>query len=176
MLLRDVRTKILGKRKLEGIDAVVVNQVPVVCSTFDRLRYGKWLNDEIINLAMSISDKPDSVVYGYSVPLDADRKSRTTRPSGRPLAAWGQRVNRLREKSRNAFGKAISLVYYCPLNHRNAHFTLLEINDQERSIRHYDSAVSQATTDGNLESTRVSRLVQVSSFPTTMTRTFLRRR
>lgn len=173
-LIGDVGTKILGKRKLEETDAVAVNQIPVHCNTFSKLRHGKWLNDDIINLAMSISDKPDTVVHGYSIPLDEVGKTRTTRPIERPLAAWARRVNRLREKSRDAFGNTTSLVYYCPLNHRNTHFTLIEINDQERAIRHYDSAAGQPTIDGSSDLTRVARLVLVRSFPKEMTRILLR--
>ena len=86
-LIGDVSTKVLGKHKLEDIDAVAVNNIPVTCDTFDKLRYGEWLNDEMINLAMNISDKPDFVKHGYSVPLDKVGKTRTITPINRPLTA-----------------------------------------------------------------------------------------
>lgn len=171
-LTRDVSTRILGKRKFDDVDAVAVNDMPVSCDIFDRLRQGQWLNDDIINLAMNISDRPDFVRHGYSVPLDHVGKTRTTRPILRPFAAWGRRINRLREKARTRSGDMIPLVYYCPLNHRDDHFTLLEINDQEKAIRHYDSVAEPATIDGSLKLTRVARLVGVRSSPKMMRRTF----
>ena len=79
-LIGDVSTKVLGKHKLEDIDAVAVNNIPVTCDTFDKLRYGEWLNDEMINLAINILDKPDFVKHGYSVPLDKVGKTRTITP------------------------------------------------------------------------------------------------
>ncbi|EXJ73556.1 uncharacterized protein A1O5_03317 [Cladophialophora psammophila CBS 110553] len=159
-LIGDVSMKVLGKHKLENIDAVAVNNTPVTCDTFDRLRYGEWLNDEMINLAMNISDKPDFVKHGYSVPLDKVGKTRMTTPINRPLAAWARRIKRLREGERNGLQRTTPLVYFCPLNHRGAHFTLLEINDQERVIRHYDSMADRATINGSGKQTRVARLVE----------------
>ncbi|KIW79860.1 hypothetical protein Z517_06475 [Fonsecaea pedrosoi CBS 271.37] len=159
-LIGDVSTKVLGKHKLTDVDAVAVNNISVTCDTFDRLRYGEWLNDDMINLAMNISDKPDFVKHGYSVPLDKVGKTRTVVPIIRPLAAWARRINRLREGERNRFQGTTPLVYFCPLNHCGAHFTLLEINDQERVIRHYDSRADQATINGSGKQTRVARLVE----------------
>ncbi|KAJ9503197.1 hypothetical protein H2202_001351 [Exophiala xenobiotica] len=162
-LIEDVSTKVLGKRKFEDVDIVAVNNIPVTCDTFDGLRYGEWLNDNMINLAMNISDKPDFVRHGFSVPLDEGGRTRTTRPIDRPLAAWARGINRLREKERSGFESTTPLVYFCPLNHYGAHFTLLEINDQEKVIRHYDSRADQATIDGGGKQTRVARLVEVRS-------------
>ncbi|KAK5401667.1 hypothetical protein LTR06_011031 [Exophiala xenobiotica] len=159
-LIEDVSTKVLGKRKLEDVDAVAVNNISVTCDTFDRLRYGEWLNDNMINLAMNISDKPDFVRHGYNVPLDKRGKTRTTRPIDRPLAAWARGINRLREKERSGFESTTPLVYFCSLSHYCVHFTLLEINDQEKVVRHYDSRADQATINGSGKQTRVARLVE----------------
>jgi hypothetical protein len=52
----------------------------------------------------------------------------------------------------------ISLVYFCPLNH-NKHFTLLEINEREKAIRHYDSMADPAVIKGE-KTTRISTLVE----------------
>lgn len=135
--------------------------MPVPCGIFNRLRYEQWLNDDTIKLAMNISDKPDFVKHGYSVPLDDVGKTRTTRPIQRPLAAWARRISRLREKAGNMLGDMIPPVYFCPLNHRGDHFTLLEINDQEKAIRHYDSMADQDVIDGSLKRTRVAQIVEV---------------
>ena len=40
-LIGDVSTKVLGKHKLEDIDAVAVNNILVTYNTFDKLRYGE---------------------------------------------------------------------------------------------------------------------------------------
>jgi hypothetical protein len=39
-------------------------------------------------------------------------------------------------------------VYFGPLNSNNNHFTLLEINEREQKIYHYDSMASQGIVDG----------------------------
>ena len=163
-LVGDVKTKVLGKHKLEVIDTVVVNDVQVNCGVFDKLRSGEWLNDDIIYVAMSISEKPDFVNYGYSVSLDKIGKTRTVVPISRPFEAIARGINRRREKrEKTGVPSTASLVHFYPLNHRNKHFTLLEINDRKRVIRHYDSMADQATIDGNGEQTRVARLVEVRS-------------
>ena len=40
-MIGDVSTKILGKRKLEDVDAVAVNRMPI------SLRYGRRVNDDV---------------------------------------------------------------------------------------------------------------------------------
>ncbi|EXJ56204.1 uncharacterized protein A1O5_12660 [Cladophialophora psammophila CBS 110553] len=159
-LIRDVSSRVLGKRKFEDIDAVTVNKIPVSCDIFEKLRNGRWLNDDIINLAMNISDKPSFVKHGYSVPLDEVGKTRTTKPIEKPLAAWARRIDRLRKQARDIFGDTIHPVYFCPLNHNNNHFTLLEVNDREKVIRHYDSMADQTITEGRFTLTRVAQLVE----------------
>jgi len=164
-LIEGVSTRILGKRKLKEVDTVTINDIQVPCDIFDRLRCGEWLNDETIMVAMNISDKPIFVKHAYSVPLDKVGKTRTTSPIERPFTAWARWINRLREKTRNGCGNMVPLVYFCPLNHYGNHFTLLEINDQEKIIRHYDSMADQTAMDGRLKLTRVAQLVQVRSSP-----------
>ncbi len=56
------------------------------------------------------------------------------------------------------------MVYLCPLNHNNNHFTWLEINEREGKIRHYDSRANKGVIDGKVKLTRVGKLVQVSHF------------
>ena len=53
------------------------------------------------------------------------------------------------------------MVYFCPLNHKNNHFTLLEINDRDEVIRYYDSMSTQNAIDGSRRTTRVGALIQV---------------
>jgi hypothetical protein len=50
--------------------------------------------------------------------------------------------------------EASSLVYFYPVNHQNNHYSLLEINEPERKIRHFDSLAERARQD------RVSSLIK----------------
>ena len=133
-------------------------------SIFQRLRGETWLDNWLITAAMDISDKPFFVRHGMSIPLDNVGRTRKITPFERPLAAWGRKITEFRERARNEFGDSIQLVYFCPLNHRNNHFTLLEINEREEVIRHYNSMAEQSTINGTSELTRVGRLVQVRVF------------
>jgi hypothetical protein len=51
------------------------------------------------------------------------------------------------------------LVYFRPINSRNNHFTLLEINEREKVIRHYDSDAAPEVIKGD-KGTRISDLVK----------------
>jgi hypothetical protein len=59
-------------------------------------------------------------------------------------------------------GASIPLVYFCPLNLNDNHFTLLEINEQDEKIYHYNSMADEGVINGMLKSTGVHKLVQVS--------------
>lgn len=56
------------------------------------------------------------------------------------------------------------MVHFRPLNHNDNHFTLLEINEREEKIRHYDSMADKDVIEGTAKLTRVGRLVQVRYF------------
>jgi hypothetical protein len=106
--------------------------------------------------AMRISDRPDFVRFGESIPLDSiGRHSR--RPIKRPFQGWAAKIATFRTEVEDS----TPLTFYCPVNHDNLHFTLLEINDSERAIRHYDSQALPTARDGT-EKTRVAYLVEVS--------------
>jgi len=72
-LIGGIGTKVLEKRKLEDIDVIAVSNIPVYGDMYDRLRYGEWLNDDIINLEMSTSGPPygavDIFVPFHALPL-----------------------------------------------------------------------------------------------------------
>jgi len=53
------------------------------------------------------------------------------------------------------------LVHFRPLYQNLNHFTLLEINDREKQIRHYDSMAGKDVIEGTAKPTRVAMLVQV---------------
>jgi hypothetical protein len=161
-LVEEVSSRVLGKRKLEDDDSVAVNNgVELSCNIFRRLRQGEWFDAWTIMAAMQISDKPLFVRYGYSVPLDELGRNGRMKPVKRPLAGWARKMIKLHNEAKEMFGDATRLVYFCPLNHKNVHFTLLEINEQEEVIRHYDPMADKGVIDGTMKLTRVGRLVKV---------------
>jgi hypothetical protein len=139
----------------------VNNNVELSCGIFNRLRGDKWFDDELIMAIMDISDKPFFVRHRQSVPLDEVGRTRKIQPYERPLATWARKIAEFRQQARDKFGDSIRLVYFCPLNHRNDHFTLLEINEREEVIRHYDSMADRSTIHDTSKSTKVRKLVQV---------------
>jgi hypothetical protein len=155
-LIEALKTKVFGKEEFEDSDSITVNDsVEIGWDIFHRFRHGKWLDGWAILVAMTISDKPSYVRYRYSVPLHEIDKDNCTRRRQRPLAGWANEIIEFRSQTKE------KLVYFCPLNHKNSHFTLLEINDHEKVIRHYDSKADLATIRDPSKQTTVSRLVQV---------------
>jgi hypothetical protein len=167
-LIKDVSTKVLHKRKRmlkPGDNVTVDGGVDIFCDKFNLLRQGKWLDNWMIMAGMQMSDKPFFVRYGYSVPLDtfesfgrAGKKRRVSRP----LAGWREKIERLSKEAKIRHGQGTLLVYFCPLNTNNTHFTLLEINERERKIYHYNSMANQGVIDGTVKLTWVGKIVQVS--------------
>src|SRR4030095_4246799 len=150
-LIDDISTKVLGKRKLEDDDSVTVDGgLELSCNIFNMLRPGKWFDAWLVMAGMKMSDKPSSVRYGYSVPLDQFElfSGSGTRPVSRPLAGWRKTVERFSGEAQ------IHLVHFCPLNRNNNHFTLLEINERERKIYHYDSMANHGVIEGKVKLTR----------------------
>lgn len=161
-LIKDVETKVLGKRKIrEGNSIAINNGVELDCNIFRRLRGEEWFDAWTIVAAMQISDKPFFVHHGYSVPLDELGRNGRIKPAKRPLAGWAQKITEYRQNARETYRDSVRLVYFCPLNHYNTHFTLLEINEREEMIRHYDSKAEQSVIDGTMKLTRVQKLVKV---------------
>jgi len=135
--------------------------VELDCNILRRLLDEEWFDAWTIVAAMQISDKPFFVHHGYSVPLDELGRNSRMKPVKRPLAGWGRKISEFRKNARETFGDSMRLVSFCPLNHGGAHFTLLEINEREEVIRHYDSMVDKGVIDGTTKLTRVQKLVKV---------------
>jgi hypothetical protein len=89
------------------------------------LRDGEWINDEVILACLHLSDKLPSVRIGFSVP---------THQVKRPFQVARQRVDEWRRQTNGRY----SLIYLFPMFQPN-HFSLLEINEIENCIYHYDS-------------------------------------
>jgi hypothetical protein len=75
----------------------------------------------------------------------------------RPFQAWVKKITMFRREAQDT----TPLIFYCPVNHNNSHFTLLEVNDSEKAIRHYDSQAPLTARNGT-KKTRVAALVEVS--------------
>ncbi|RHZ45973.1 uncharacterized protein CDV56_104172 [Aspergillus thermomutatus] len=160
-LIERVSTKLFSKTMLGDDDTVTVNgSVELSCDIFQRLRRDEWLDTWTIIAGMQISDKPAFIRHIESVPLD-EMIGRSGRPKQikQPLAGLAKKIEKYRSEAKEIFGTGTCLVYFCPINHRNNHFTLLEINEREKVIRHYDSMADPAVVKGD-KGTRISDLVK----------------
>ena len=154
-LIKHVSSKVLSKTTLDSSDTIAVNgSMELSCDIFERFRQHQCLDAWTIIAAMEISDKPEFVRYDLSIPLDETRNTGQMKPITRPLAGWAKKIAKYRRLAKETSG----LVYFCPINHRNCHFTLLEINEQDQTIRHYDSKAEPGTILGGRK-TRISKLV-----------------
>jgi hypothetical protein len=68
---------------------------------------------------------------------------------------------KLYNKVKEIFKDIIRLIYFCPLNYKNGHFTLFKINEQEEVICHYYLIIDKGVIDSIMKLTRVGRLVKV---------------
>ncbi|KAE8358565.1 hypothetical protein BDV27DRAFT_163459 [Aspergillus caelatus] len=145
-LIRDVNIKVLDQTTFGRNDTIAINNgMEIPCDIFDRLRPGRWLDSWTINALMQISDKPAFVKHDLSIPLDQKSGNNVLRPIKHPLRAWATKIAKFREEARKASGELVPLVFFCPINHKGQHFSLLEINEREKVIRHYDSMAKVTT-------------------------------
>jgi hypothetical protein len=159
-LVEGVKARVLGQTILGPGDTLAVNgSMELECTILQHLRPGVQLDAWTILAAMQISDRPAFVRHDKSIPLDeiiAIEPVKRIRPFKRPLAAWAKKISKYRRQAKETFGEVIPLVFFCPINHTDSHYTILEINERERVIRHYDSLADR----GAVGQTRISRLVQ----------------
>uniref|UniRef100_A0A093ULD9 Ubiquitin-like-specific protease 1 n=1 Tax=Talaromyces marneffei PM1 TaxID=1077442 RepID=A0A093ULD9_TALMA len=155
-LTSQVSTQVFNKRKLDANDTVSINgSAELSIDLFTRLRAGEWLDSWALMAAMHISDRPDYVRFGESIPLDSIGRHGQMRSIKRPFQAWVKRITMFRREAQDT----TPLIFYCPVNHNNSHFTLLEVNDSEKAIRHYDSQAPLTARNGT-KKTRVAALVE----------------
>lgn len=155
-LLNDVGN-IIDKPVLDAEDDVIVDgRVAISCLAFNDLRRDKWLDNWMVTTGIQMSDKPYFVRYEECIPLHAHGR-RGMKPIPRPL-------NRLRKTVEKAWPEhgQNTLVYVCPLHTNGNHFSLLEINERERKIYHYDSKADPRVINGRVKQTSVGKIVQVS--------------
>jgi hypothetical protein len=142
-LVHLISSKVLDKNTPDEKDTISVNgSAEVFCDIFEQLRPGRWMSDEIVVTAMQIVDKPAYVRHGLSSPLDEIVHGQL-QAIKRPFANCARQM----ANYRRGIKEAGSLVYFCPVNHQNNHYSLLEINEPERKIRHFDSLAEKARQD-----------------------------
>jgi hypothetical protein len=100
-----------------------------------------------------MSDKSYFVKCGHSIPFNAPfGRTGGMRYAPRPLAGWRKAI-----EAQKQYGQNI-LVHFRPLNINSNHFTLLEINEREKVIYHYDSK-AELIVDGRIK-TQVGKKVE----------------
>ncbi|KAH7033061.1 uncharacterized protein B0I36DRAFT_383005 [Microdochium trichocladiopsis] len=90
----------------------------------DTLDPDTWLNGWVINVGLELADKPLTTSSQWSFHFKGS-------------------LEQVRQRFDNDMTNAISIAF-CPLFHDN-HFTLLEINMPDNTIRHYNSMASEDT-------------------------------
>ena len=89
------------------------------------------------------------------------RRSGTRRVS-RPLARWRKTIESFSSQAQIQYRQGTVLMHFYPLNIDTNHFTLLEINKQEKRIYHYDLMADQGIIDDKVKQTWMGKIVQVS--------------
>jgi Ulp1 protease family, C-terminal catalytic domain len=162
-LVEHISTSVLGKRKFESSDIVAIGDSKELnCSIFEKLRGGEWFDAWTIFAGMTMSDKSPFVKYDYSIPLEESGRNGRMKAIKKPLRRWREKIDIWRSEAQST-EEDILQVYFCPLNHNNNHFSLLEINELERKIYHYDSMAADNVINRTIAfgNTKVGRLIQV---------------
>ncbi|KAJ4465221.1 hypothetical protein J3R30DRAFT_3886177 [Lentinula aciculospora] len=87
---------------------------------------GNWIDNWLIWTAMSLVDRPGWTEVQDVITLPQDK-----------FTLWGKNIKGKR-RHRTARGDSLS-IHLCPLSLDGLHFTLLEVNDQNKMIYYYDS-------------------------------------
>ncbi|KAK3187224.1 hypothetical protein K4F52_004128 [Lecanicillium sp. MT-2017a] len=100
----------------------------------------QWFNDQLILLLVHISEKRPDVRIGTSVAIHRQNDSRRMRD---PFEVARKSVERWHSQDT----EATTLVCLFPLFLHSNHFSLLEVNEQEETVYHYDSMSSGENED-----------------------------
>ncbi|KAH8660126.1 hypothetical protein BX600DRAFT_438349 [Xylariales sp. PMI_506] len=143
-LKRDL-SQILSKKSLGANDSVMIRgKVEICCRDVDKLRPVSWLDFTLTAGAMEVANKQDNVIWLYSIPLHEKRgEDIVLRES--PLN--GLRAKILKNRADLLHQGLAKWTYICPLNVHKNHFTLLEIDEEAKYARLYDSMAPQSTRE-----------------------------
>jgi hypothetical protein len=107
--------------------------------SLSKLSPPKWFNDELILACLHLADKLPFVRVGVSVPIHQQtRRGAMSQPF--------EKAAKLIEKWQSE-AETPGLICLFPIFQRGNHFSLLEINEKEGSIYHYDSLSDGQNTD-----------------------------
>ncbi|KAK7403727.1 hypothetical protein QQX98_010499 [Neonectria punicea] len=98
-----------------------------------RLGAMRWLNDEVILACLYLADKLAFVRVGFSIPIHRQTRAHSAIP--RPFERAAKQIAEWHCQTEARDG----LVCFFPLFQHDNHFNLLEINEREGSVYHYDS-------------------------------------
>jgi len=140
--------EVLGK-EMTPTDDVTIKGIDFPCSMLEQLYSGEWIGTNLIHACLTMSNETSVVKFSQCVSLDVVNAARS-KPHRRPFELWAKKISEWKESSTDP------LVYFCPLLHDGTHFSLLEINDLDKKICHYDSMAPAHVIAGDVDNpTRV---------------------
>ncbi|KAL7917341.1 hypothetical protein ACQKWADRAFT_306991 [Trichoderma austrokoningii] len=121
----------ISKSATTGRLAIGTSSYELEVAELQRLQGKKWLSAELIFACLYLSDRCPYVRIGLCIPIH--QESRSEIPMERPFYRASKMIQAWKNKVKS------KLVYFFPLLLKNSHFTLLEINEREGYIYHYNS-------------------------------------
>ncbi|UNI24840.1 hypothetical protein JDV02_010558 [Purpureocillium takamizusanense] len=130
-------------RKSVGDALLTVGSECLDAKALNTLAPNTWLNANVIIAGLTVSDRLPWVRVGHSVPIhcgvDALRRIR------RPFQVAASEITAWRKETTE------QLVFFFVLFQRSNHFSLLEINDKEKTIHHYDSMCTNGKDNADIK-------------------------
>jgi Ulp1 protease family, C-terminal catalytic domain len=145
-MIDQLKTKIcqiLGK-EMTQTDDVTIKGIDFPCYMLEQLYSDEWIGTNLIHACLTMSDKISVVRFCQCISLDIVDTVKS-KPHRRPFQQLARKISEWKESS------AAPLVYFCPLIHNGIHFSLLEINELDKKIYHYDSMAPAHVIAGNTD-------------------------
>lgn len=125
-------------------------------AALQRLKGHTWLNDKLLVACLHLSEKLPFVRIGWTVTIHQDIRPNT--PMKQQFERASQKIQAWKKEANSP------LVYFFPLYQHGNHFTLLEINEKEGYVYHYDS-MSGDSTDVKVHSDHDMFVITANSGP-----------
>ncbi|SCN81979.1 unnamed protein product [Fusarium fujikuroi] len=113
--------------------------------SLQRLGSTTWLNDDIVLACLHLSTKLPCVRVGFSIPIHRQNATRAGYLLPRPFERAAMHISE--EHETDSLPETNALVWLFPLFQRENHFSLLEIDEQNKRIYHYDSSSIGVNSD-----------------------------
>ncbi|KAG6368737.1 hypothetical protein INS49_002951 [Diaporthe citri] len=152
-LLKNGLHQALGKRELDHKDTITLSGKSIPGDSFNRLGTGEWFDIWLLEAALEIQDRPACVKLLPCVSTHelVDGK---VKPIKAPFRRLRSEIQSLSQWPQDGF------IFLCPLCVNANHFTLLEINEREGMIYHYDSLSNRSGRSGLSRGDPVRNAVQ----------------